>query len=170
MIYDSSARTPRHGVAALELASVLPVVLILLFGLWDVGRMVEVQQLVNNAAREGARLAAIGSMLDPTTGTERDIYATDVQQTVTNYLARNGINTTGITVQFANLDNPGARDPYLAQHLEHLRVSVQLPSGNVRLLLTNAFTNNSPVVLNATADWLSLKDSNVTVPTTLPTN
>src|SRR5438105_3836573 len=64
MIQKMTCRTRRGGLAAVEMAVALPFIAILIFGIWDVGRMVEVQQLVNNAAREGARLAAVGSLLD----------------------------------------------------------------------------------------------------------
>jgi hypothetical protein len=169
MKFRDPTRVFRSGLAAMELVLVLPLILILLFGIWDFGRMVEVQQLVNNAAREGARLAAVGSRLDPN-GSERDILAADVQQTVINYLNRNGVNTTGIVVQFSNIDRPSATDPYLAQHLDHLRINVQLPFNNVRLVLVNLFNNPNATALTAAADWLSMKDSNVVVSTALPTN
>lgn len=160
----------RSGAAVVELAAVLPLILILLFGIWDVGRTVEVQQLVNNAAREGARQAAVGSNLNSTTGLEVDLKQSDVQQTVVNYLTRNGINTTGIVVQFSDLTNPSALDPYQARQLDHLRVAVQLPFGNVRLILVNGFNNTGTTVLTGVADWLSMRDTNVSISTTIPTN
>ena len=45
----------RSGVAAVETAVVLPILVVLLLGLWDIGRMIEAQQVLSNAAREGAR-------------------------------------------------------------------------------------------------------------------
>ena len=54
-------RPTRRGVASVELAAVfLFVVVPLLIGVWEVGRLVQVQQVVANSAREGARLAAQG--------------------------------------------------------------------------------------------------------------
>ena len=50
----------RRGAAAVEFAVVAPVLLILVFGMIDVGRMIMVQQLMNDAAREGARTASLG--------------------------------------------------------------------------------------------------------------
>ncbi|MCS6866643.1 MAG: pilus assembly protein [Gemmataceae bacterium] len=50
---------PRRGVAAIELAFVTTLLVVpLLLGIWEVGRLVQVQQIVSNAAREGARLSA----------------------------------------------------------------------------------------------------------------
>jgi len=57
--------TPRRGddrgAAALEFALVLPVLLLVLFGLIDFGRLLNAQLVVSDAAREGARAAALVS-------------------------------------------------------------------------------------------------------------
>ena len=47
----------RRGAAAVELAVVSPVLLLTAIGIIDVGQFVSVGQIVNNASREGARLA-----------------------------------------------------------------------------------------------------------------
>ena len=47
----------RRGVAAVELAVVSPVLLLTAIGIIDVGQFVSVGQIVNNASREGARVA-----------------------------------------------------------------------------------------------------------------
>lgn len=52
---STAGKSGRPGTAAVEFAVVLPLLFILLFGLWEVGRIVEVQQVAWNAAREGAR-------------------------------------------------------------------------------------------------------------------
>ncbi|MBV9125837.1 MAG: pilus assembly protein [Planctomycetes bacterium] len=170
MKYRRSEPRQRRGVAAMELALVLPLVVLLMFGIWDVGRMVEVEQIVANAAREGARQAAVGSMLDESTGGQKNIYTTDIQQTVLNYLARNGLNTSNVAIQFQDLSNPGATDPYQADHLDHLRVTVQMPFNDVRWTPVNNILQNNTTQLTGSADWFSLKDIDVTVSTSLPTN
>src|ERR1700732_4155253 len=103
MLYHSSAVVPRRGASAVELAFLLPLILLLIFAIWDGGRLVEVQQLLSNAAREGARQAATGSMLDGATGAQVNFMTSDVQQTVLNYLSRNGLNTSNVGVQFTEL-------------------------------------------------------------------
>jgi Flp pilus assembly protein TadG len=157
----------RTAVAAVEFAFVVTFLMApVLLGLWEVGRLVDVQQLVDNAAREGARQAAIGALLDPTTATQRNITAADVTSTVTNFLTRNGITTTGINVTFTDLSNSAVTDPYQAAQLDHLQVTVTLPFDNVRWALLGKVTNVNN--LQAGAIWYSMKDSNVTVTTTLP--
>jgi Flp pilus assembly protein TadG len=54
---------PRHtdrGSAAVELALVLPLLLLVLFGVIDFGRMLNTQITLTEAAREGSRAAALG--------------------------------------------------------------------------------------------------------------
>ena len=57
----------RRGVAAVETAVVLTFVLVpLMIGIWEMGRLVQVQQIVANSAREGARLAAQAKTINST--------------------------------------------------------------------------------------------------------
>ena len=69
-------RKTRRGAAAVEFAVVLPVFVILVFGMIEYGRMVMVQQVITNASREGARCA----VLDGAT-------TSSVQSAVTTYLS-----------------------------------------------------------------------------------
>jgi len=50
-----------EGVAAVELALVLPVLFLILFGVLEFGRVWSQYQLYQGAAREGARCAAVAS-------------------------------------------------------------------------------------------------------------
>lgn len=50
-----------RGAAAVEAALVLPLLLMLVFGIIDFGRMLNAQITVTEAAREGARAASLGS-------------------------------------------------------------------------------------------------------------
>lgn len=69
-------RTPsrrRSGAAAVEFAFVMSFVLTpILIGVWEMGRAIQVQQIVTNAAREGARLAAQGRTINQN-GTQTQI-------------------------------------------------------------------------------------------------
>jgi Flp pilus assembly protein TadG len=167
MIHRTNNRRRRTGVAAVEFAFVVTFIMApVLIGLWEVGRLVDVQQLVDNAAREGARQAAIGELLDPTTATIRNISAADITNIVTKYLTNNGITTTGLTVTFTDLTNSSVTDPYQAAQLDQLQVTVQLPFDNVRYALLGKVTN--VINVQASSTWYCMRDSNVTVSTTLP--
>lgn len=67
---DSASRVRRggsRGQALAEFALVVPIFLLVLFGIIDFGRYVYYVQVLNNAAREGARYAIVhgSSSLDP---------------------------------------------------------------------------------------------------------
>src|SRR5262249_24204281 len=52
------AAQARRAVAAVEFAIVAPLLFGLLLGVWEIGRLVQVQQIISTAAREGGRVAA----------------------------------------------------------------------------------------------------------------
>lgn len=57
------AREPRRGQALVEFALVLPLFVLILVGIFDVGRLVYAYHTVNNAAREGGRQAIVDQTL-----------------------------------------------------------------------------------------------------------
>ena len=48
----------KKGIAALELALILPILLILVFGIIDFGRLIQARLIVTNVSREGGSLAS----------------------------------------------------------------------------------------------------------------
>lgn len=147
----------RVGAAAVELAVCLPLLLIIVFGIWEVGRMVTAQQLIANAAREGGRQAAAG-LVDATT----------VRQFVVNYLNMNGL--TGVTLQdvtLTNLTDASRSDPMTAEQLDQFRITVNVSYASIRWSTVAQLTPTS--VLTASADWYSMRDLPVTVSLTIPT-
>ena len=68
-----------RGAALVELALVIPVLVVLLTGIVEFGHMFRTYEITTNAAREGARLAALP-------GNEENDYLT-VRQRVAAYLA-----------------------------------------------------------------------------------
>ena len=89
-----SCRRNRRGAAAVEFAVVSPVLFLLIFGMIEYGRMVMVQQVITNAAREGARKG----VLDGTTNS-------DVTTVVSNYLTSAKITGATTTVTPTNPSN-----------------------------------------------------------------
>jgi len=163
----------RDGVAAVELAMLLPLLMALLMGTWEVARVVQVYQIVANAAREGARMAAQGQIIN-LTGQYTDIHRStgnpNVMDTVRNYIAAANVNTAGLDVQFTFLDSAGSpvgspSEPYQGIKAQRFAVTVTLPYSSFRLTSINYF-NISQV--QSTVDWVSLKDSPFNLDTTMP--
>jgi Flp pilus assembly protein TadG len=75
----------RRGAAAVEMALMAPLLVILLLGLWELGRMIQTKQAVANAAREGGRQAATGQKT-----------VAQIQQYIRTSLGLDGVNTAGM--------------------------------------------------------------------------
>ena len=56
----AAAKDRRHGTAAVEFAVCLPLMCLVLTGLWEVGRITEVAEVMWNSAREAAPDASLG--------------------------------------------------------------------------------------------------------------
>ncbi|HEX4144681.1 MAG TPA: TadE/TadG family type IV pilus assembly protein [Pirellulales bacterium] len=136
------ATTRRRGVAAVEAAVLLPLALMLMLGTWEVGRMVEVSQVLNNAAREGGRSASTGQSTN-----------SQVQQAVLNYLSNAGLPSTSATVTVTDLTNPGT-DCTMATEMDQLQIKVSIPFTVVRWSAATLVTN-SGTTLNATTIFYS---------------
>src|SRR5258707_9130468 len=70
----------RSGTAAVEFAVILPFIMVLFLGIIEFGRVLMVQQILTNAAREGCRNAVLPG---GTISASRDV--------VTNYLSNANI-------------------------------------------------------------------------------
>lgn len=118
-------REQRRGAVAVELAIVAPVLLAILLGMVELSRLFEVQNLLDEAAREGARFAAMDrdGMLQEGQSTN-DKLASDVK----NFLASNGIPSGDVSVAVKDHENPGADfnldDPANNLKLFDVKVSV----------------------------------------------
>jgi Flp pilus assembly protein TadG len=115
-----SCRRNRRGAAVVEFAVVSPVFFLLVFGMIEYGRMVMVQQLLTNAAREGARVG----VLDNST-------SSDVTTAVNSYLTAARINNATITC------NPTS--PSSAGYGQPVTVTVSVPFSQVSWLPSPMF-------------------------------
>lgn len=144
-------RAVRRAAASVELALLLPLILILLLGIWEVGRMIEMQQLLTNAAREGGRQASTGNLTNAQTA-----------QVVRDYLVNAGVPTTNVTVTVANVTSAGT-DVSAAAQLDQLSVTVTLPCADVRWVALNYLI--TPIgTLTYKSVWCSVKDKDYPSP------
>lgn len=160
-------RTDREGTVAVECAFVLPVLLTLMFGVWEVGRLFEFQQILTNAAREGARAAAGGTI----NGTP--VTVATVQQLTRDYMTAAGVPSaavSGATITVTNLSGHAWTNPSDAQPLDDFSVTVTIPAGapfdSLRWSLVNRITGVTQ--LTASVKWSSANDAKVVVSTSLP--
>jgi len=65
---------PESGAAAVEMALLLPLLLLILFGIIDFGRMYNMQIALTQASREGVRGLALGSSSNPTSVVQAAAY------------------------------------------------------------------------------------------------
>src|SRR3954454_7237510 len=98
----------RRGAAVVEFAVVSPVLVLLLLGMIECGRMIMVQQSITTAAREGARTAIVE-------GTS----AAAAKTAVESFLAGTGIHGAKITVSPGNTGS--------VPHGQPITVSVAVP-------------------------------------------
>lgn len=131
---SNQIRLPRRpkrvrGAAAVEFAVVSPVLFLLIFGMLDVGRAVMVQNLMTNAARDGARTAILS-----------DATASDVAAQVEKYLAESSVPGVTVTVSPNPLSSAAIGDP--------VTVTAQVPFDNVSWLPSSWFFKG--VTLDAT--------------------
>ena len=90
MVIRGQRRPQRSGAAAVETALVMIPMLMLLFGVFEYGRLLMVWNVANNAAREGCRYA----LANNTSAT----ISTDVQTIVTTRMGGLTASFTGFTV------------------------------------------------------------------------
>ena len=93
------SKKKQSGVAAVEFAIVLPILLLVLFGIIEFGLALYDKQVLTNASREGARAGIVLANPKPTT--------TDIQNVVLHYTSTYLItfgtqNTPTVTTSGAN--------------------------------------------------------------------
>jgi len=127
-------RRQRRGAAVVEFAVVVPVFVIVILGMIEVGRAVMVQQILTNASREGARRAVLDGMSE-----------TDVQQAVVDYMSRANISidATNVTV----VSNP----PVSPDYANSMTVTVTVPFSQVSWLPSPIYFKGSSGTLVATS-------------------
>jgi Flp pilus assembly protein TadG len=156
----------RRGTAAVEFAVVLVLLMPLLVGLWEVGRLVEVQQILANAAREGGRAAAAGKKTPAQIQTDVVAHLADSGIMVNKGGTWKTVTASDVTITVTNLTNSSRPDPSTANQLDHFQVQVTIPFNSVRWVLLSQLTNVT--TMSATADWYSMKDVPITINQNIP--
>jgi Flp pilus assembly protein TadG len=112
-------RPRRAGVAMLELAIVLPIFLLLVLGIIEMGRVMMLNQMATNGCREACRQAIVP-------GAKHE----DILQVANGYLDASGVSSTGRVVQIRNESGSVVKLGNIQSH-EPVTVRVEFPyAGN----------------------------------------
>jgi Flp pilus assembly protein TadG len=105
-------RPDRRGTSAVEFACVAPIFFMLVLGIIEFARMMSVQEILIDAAREGGRAAVVAGSTD-----------TDVQTAIANHVSAAGISGYTWSVSPALSTTPGTGTA--------ITVNVSVPCSNV---------------------------------------
>lgn len=89
---NRSCRRSEHGTQIAELAIVLPLLCFLVFTILEGSAFIRVHQVINNAAREGARISA---QPENRPGATVDNPVPGIQRATAGYACNNGLALTG---------------------------------------------------------------------------
>jgi len=184
---NAFASRRRRGTAAVEFACFLPLLILILTGMLQVGRITEVQQVAWNSAREAARDASLGQDNLQAVGARLLVYLQSAEPVAfgkghsTSMIApvvSLPANTTGLTcwdntanrelftMTFSDLTNTSVKDPTLMSQLDLYQLGVQVPYASIALI--------SPVPVSGTARlsanvvWASMVDAPFQIAPELP--
>ena len=107
-------RKHERGQAMVETAIALPILLVLMVGIFEVGRAYETWQVLTNAAREGARMAVTPSssqierppLCSPVHGERPAHRSTATAAVVVNKGASINVNGTAVSASAVTVDYP----------------------------------------------------------------
>ena len=154
-----SGRTSR-GQALAEVALVAPIFFLMVFGIIDLGRVIWANDVVANAAREGARYASVHAG-----NTDLTAIATkaDIRDHTTNYVIAGGLNVV-VTVCFSQV--------HIASNTAGCTGNVDETSGGVTAgyergnLVTVVVTSSVPTIMRSffgAGDWTVSGESTVLI-------
>jgi hypothetical protein len=179
---NSAVPRRRKGAAAVEFAVVSPLLFLLLLGLWEVGRIVEVQQVAWNSAREGARDASMGQASLQAVAANLVLYLQSAEPSafggghssslvspVISLPANsygytcwdNTANRELFTMVFTDITNTAVTDPTGMAQLDHYRISVSYPYSSIGWLPVASVTGMTRI--SCAVDWVSMVDSPFTI-------
>ena len=148
-------RKDRRGAATVELAFVLPVLVMLFLGMCEAGRALNATIIAQNAAAVAGRLASIGESTNA-----------QVQQAVLTCLTAANIPTTNAIVTVSDLTQSGT-DVSQASTLDKLQVTVTVPFKDVAWGVSGFIVKNTTLV-NGSATYYSARvnpyPTNISVP------
>ena len=161
--------------------------MLILTGLWEVGRFTEVQQVLWNAGREGARDASLGqdnlqtvaaNILTYLQGAEQTAFGQGHSTSMIAPVVTLPANTTGytcwdntanrelFTMTFTDITNPSVTDPTAMTQLDLYQIGLQVPFASIGWSTLIPIGGMSR--LQVTVVWTSLIDTPFQIAPDLP--
>jgi Flp pilus assembly protein TadG len=177
----------RSGAAAVEFALVAPLLFTLMFGMWEVGRIVEVQNVTWNSSREAARDASLGENNLLTVANNLQTYLQAAEPTAfgaghsTSMISPvvtlpantygytcwdNTANRELFTVMYADVTNTAITDPTGMAQLDRFTINVQVPYASVGFIPVNKITGVTRLTVEM--QWVAMVDAPFQLAPSLP--
>jgi Flp pilus assembly protein TadG len=174
-------------VATVEFALCMPVIVTALLGIWEVGRIAQLSNVMWNGAREAARDASLGqdnlqtvannllSYLQSAMPTAFGQGDNTTMQAPTFTLPANTTgytcwdNTTNqelFTITFTDITTTTVTDPTAMTKLDHYQIGIQVPYSSVGWTALAQLTGVSRIYV--TVDWACMRDAPFSISPVLP--
>ena len=122
------AGVARRAASLIEFSLVAPVFILLVMGIIELGRVLMVQHLMTNAARQACRVGVIGGTPTQT-----------ISSTALQALTSQGVTSSQATVQV----NDGSADASTAKSGDEITVIVSAPMSNISWLPFPAYSSGT---------------------------
>lgn len=156
----------RRGAVAVEAAICMPIIIMMMLAMWQVGSLAQMSRILRDACREGARVAAGG------VNNGSPVTVANVQTAVQNFLTASGMPSAAVNGAVITVTNDSAdtwTDPGNALPLDQFTITVTIPAGAPFNSLQIIGTSLCGVTqLQESVNWLSANDTQVTVSNILP--
>lgn len=127
-----SRRTSRDGAATVEFALVAPLFMILVLGVAEMGRAIDVSTNLTAAIREGGRLASMNSADAIPVGMNAN---QKIIHDIRNMLIAGGINGNEVDITITHADGPNVDNPFDLQdegnYLQLFRIKAEVAYSDV---------------------------------------
>lgn len=170
-----------------EFAICAPLIFLLLAGLWEVGRMTEVSNVMWNSAREAGRDASLveadfqtvaNNLLTYLQSAEPSAFGKGHETKWVASVVTLPAKTTGLTcwdktadrelftITFRNCTDPDIADPRFMRQLDRFEIGVLVPYSSIGWLPVPAVTGMERI--RAAVNWVSMVDSPFEIAPYLP--
>jgi Flp pilus assembly protein TadG len=185
--HSAGSALRRAGVAAVEFGFLAPVIAGLVLGVWEVGRIVELSNILWNGARESARDASLvqdnlstiaSNLLTYLQAADPTDFVSSHSTTIKSPTISLPANTTGymcwdnttnqelFTITFTDITNTSVTDPTGMSQLDHYQIGIQVPYSTVGWTSVAQLTGITRLTI--TVDWACMADSPFTITPSLP--